>query len=215
MSGVTEQNKLRVLIWRMLGGAVVGATGTGLFIAFVSEPHMDLDNPANLVATVAGVSYVLVGLMVAIGLASPKTGARFLNVEDAEELQEESPKLIPAAAVMVLTGIFLLILALAGTQAAIISREAALIAMLGCLGGIVVAGWISARRIDEFTRQMGLETASATFQAGMLVLCVWGALAQLGYVAWLGPLGLLSFVALLQLLASFVIVARKGMLMPR
>lgn len=216
MSGVTEQNKMRVMIWRMLGGAVVGAIGTGLFIAFVGKPHMDLENPANMLAIVAGVSYILIGLMVAVGLASPKTGARYLNVEDAEELKEESPKLVPAAVVFILTGIFLLILAMSGTDAAaVVNRETTLITAGACLGGIVIAGWISAKRIDELTRRMGQETAAATFQVTMLLLCVWGALAQLGYVAWLGPLGLLSLVALLQLLASFVIIAQKGMLMPR
>ncbi|MCL6740771.1 hypothetical protein LZ518_06445 [Sphingomonas sp. RB56-2] len=215
MSGVAEKNKMRVLIGQMFGGAIVGAIAVSAFIAFVGKPHMDLKDPAIMVTIVAGVSYVLIGLIVAAGLASPKAGAHFLNVEDAEEIREESPKLIPAAVVFVLTGIFLLLLATYRTGAAPMGRGMVLTAAAVCFGGVVIAGWISSKRIDELTRQLGLETAAVTFQVTMLFLCIWGTLAHLDYVAWLSPLALLSSVALLQLLASFVIIARKGMLMPR
>jgi len=215
VSAVAEKNRMRVLIGQMLGGAVFGAISIGAFIAYVGKPHMDLKDPAIMLTIVAGVSYVMIGLIVAAGLASPKAGAHFLNVEDADEIREESPKLIPAAIVFVLTGVFLLLLATYGTGAAPMGRGVVLTAAAACLGGIIVAGWISSKRTDELTRQLGQETASATFQVMMLFLCVWGTLAHLDYVAWLSPLGLLSATALLQLLASFVIIAKKGMLMPR
>jgi len=215
VSEVAETKKMRRLIGQMLGGAIMGAVAVGTFIAFVGKPHMDLDDPAIMLTIVAGISYVLIGLIVAAGLASPKAGAHFLNVEDAEEIREESPKLLPAAAVFLLTGLFLLLLGTYATGAALLNREASLAAIVACLGGIIAAGWISAKRIDELTRRLGQETASATLQATMLLLCVWGTLSHLGYVAWMGPLALLSSVALIQLLASFVIVGKKGMLMPR
>ena len=206
---------MRVLLGQVLGGAITGAVVVGAFIAFVGKPHMDLEDPAIMLSIVAGISYVLIGLIVLAGLASPRAGAHFLNVEDAEEIREETPKLIPAAAVFIFTGIFLLLLATYGTGAAVMGRGVVLTAAAACLGGIIIAGWITSKRIDELTRRLGQETASATFQVTMLFLCVWGALAHLGYVAWLGPLALLSLVALLQLLASFVVIAQKGMLMPR
>ena len=93
MSVTAEKDKMRVMLWRMLGGAVFGAAGTGLFLAFVGEPHMDLKDPGVMIAIVSGLTYVLIGLIVALGLASPKAGAKFLNVEDAEEIREEGPKL--------------------------------------------------------------------------------------------------------------------------
>jgi hypothetical protein len=43
----------------------------------------------------------------------------------------------------------------------------------------------------------------------------WGALAHLGYVGWIAPLGVLAGFALLQLAAMFWVVGRRGLLMPR
>ena len=62
-------------------------------------------------------------------------------------------------------------------------------------------------------RRLGLEAASLTLclDAGN---CRLGALAHLGYAAWIGPLALVS-ASLLQLFAIFVVVGRRGMLKPR
>jgi hypothetical protein len=213
MSATVEKDKMRVMVVRMLCGAVAGAVVTGTFLAFVGRPLLDLKDFGVMLAVVAGLSYVLIGLMVGVGMAVPGVGVRMLNVEDADELREETPKLKSGVVVLVLTGLFLLLLAMAGTP--LLSRELALGLAASCLAGIVAAGWLGARNYDEMTRRMGEQTASATLQAGMLMLGVWAALSQLGYVAWVGPLALISAFALLQLLASFVIIAKRGMLMPR
>lgn len=213
MSATAETNKVRVMVGRLLGGAVVGAAGTGLFLVFVGEPHMNLKDPSVMLAIVAGVSYVLIGLLVAVGLVAPSAGARFLNVEDAEEIREERPKLGSSALSCVLTGCFLLVLALSG--GGVIAAGAALAIAVLCLGGMIVLGWISMKRYDELTRQMGQEASAWAFYATLLLFGGWAALAQLGFTAWVDPLGFVASLAMLQLVAIFVAVARRGLMMPR
>ena len=215
MNASARKNPVRTTVLRMLAGAVVGASATFLFLGFVVEPHVQLKNPENLIAIGAGLIYVLTGISIAIGLAAPQAGAHFLNVEDADELREEGSKLGPAALVMVLTGAFLMILALSGGDPGLMSRQTGLIASLACLAGIAIAGWVAAKRYDELMRRLGLEAASRTLQLGMLAVAAWAALAHLGQVAWISPLAFVSGFALLQLLVSFVVVGRHGMLKPR
>jgi hypothetical protein len=211
MNASVQKNPVRTMVLRMLAGAVVGAAAMGLFLAFVGDPLLEMDDPAVALASITGVIYLTTALMVWFGLAVPRVGARFLNVEDAEELREERGKLGTAVFVMLLTGAFLLILALADR----IGREASLIASLACLAGIAVGAWLSARRYDELMRRLGLEAASLTLQLAMLLFGAWAALAQLGYIEWLTPLATVSALAVLQLASSFIVVGRHGMLMPR
>jgi MFS family permease len=213
MPASVEKNKMRTFTVRMLGGAIFGAAVTGLFLSYFGDPLLDLKDGGTMLAVTAGLIYLLIGVMMWIGMAAPSVGAHFLNVEDADELREESPKLRSGVVVLILIGVFLLTLAFAG--AGVVSTAVALGISAGCLAGVVVAGWHGARRYDEMTKRMGEEVASATLQVTMLGLGAWAALAQLGYVAWVGPLALVSGLALLQLFVSFVVVARKGMLMPR
>lgn len=212
MNAATQKNPVRTMLMRMLAGAVVGAAGMGLFLTFVAKPHLELGDPSNMIAIVAGVSYLLIGLSVAVGLVAPNAGARFLNVEDSDELREERPKLQPATAVFVLTGVFLLVLAMANSATGFLSPAISLTVAAVCMVGIIAAGWISSRHSDELTRQMGQEAASMTFQVAMLVLGGWAALAQFGYVGWMGPLALISTLAMLQLVVTFIVIGRRGML---
>ena len=215
MNASAQKNPTRTMVVRMLLGAVVGGSVTLLFLAFVVEPYIQLQSAENLIAISAGVIYVLTGLSIFIGLAAPRAGARYLNVEDADELREDGTKLWPAALVMVLTGTFLLILALSGGEPGLMSRETGLVAALACLAGVAIGGWVTAKRYDELMRRLGLEASSLTLQLGMLAIAGWAALAHLGQVGWISPLALVSGFALLQLFASFVVVGRHGMLKPR
>ena len=211
MNAVAKANPVRVLILRMVAGAIVGATTTGLFLAFVGDPFLDLGDPTNLLAIVAGLSYVVMGLGVAFGIAAPKAGATYLNVEDAEEIREQGRLLTPSAIACVLMGAFLLILALAEP----IGRGVALPLAVACLVGIVVAGWLTARRQDELTKQIGLEASTMAFQVVLMGIAVWAVLALLGDGPSISPLALLSGLSLLQLFTAFVVITKRGMMMPR
>jgi hypothetical protein len=201
------------MFWRMFAGAIVGAGATALFLALV-EPRMDLDDPANMLAIVAGISYAVIGLAVGLGLIVPRAGARFLNVEDADELREERVKLRTGAIACFLIGLFLLVLALAADKA-YLTRDVALFTAAACLAGVAIASLFSGRRSDELTRQITLEASAATFHIALFVLGGWAALAHLGYAGWVSPLALISGLALLELVAIMVVSARKGLMTPR
>ena len=211
MNAAVQKDKARTAAKRMLAGALVGGVATFLFLEFVGEKFMDLDNGAVMLTVMAGLIYALIGLSIAFGLVAPRAGARFLNVEDEEELREEGPKLKIGAAASVLMGAFLLVLGLSSSGS--VGREAALILLLLCFAGAIVLTFIGRRRTDELTRQISLESSALTLQIALLAAAAWAALAELGYVEWISPLGLLSGLALLQLFAVFVISARKGLLL--
>ena len=211
MNAAVQNKKLRTGIARMFAGALVGGITTFLFLEFVGERFMDLDDGAVMLTVMAGLIYALIGLSVAFGLIAPRAGARFLNVEDAEELREEGPKLKIGAAASVLMGAFLLVLGL--TSSGSLGREPALILLALCLAGAIVLTLIGRNRTDELTRQISLESSALTLQLALLAAAAWAALAELDYVEWISPLGLLSGLALLQLVAVFVVSARKGLLL--
>ena len=213
MTASGEKKKVRTYLLRMMAGAIFGAVVTALFLNHFGDSLLGVQDGGAMLAVTAGVIYLLIGVMLWIGMAAPSFGAHFLNVEDADELREETPKLRSGVLVMILIGVFLLTLAFA--NAGQVSTPVALALSAGCLAGIVAAGRHGARNYDEMTKRLGQEAASATLQAGMLFLAAWAALAQLGYVAWVGPLALVSAMALLQLFVSFVVVGKRGMLMPR
>ena len=211
MNAAVQKKTMWTSIGRMFAGALVGGIATFLFLEFVGERFMDLDNGAVMLTVMAGLVYALIGLSVAFGLLAPRAGARFLNVEDADELREEGPKLKIAAAASVLMGAFLLVLGLSSSGS--LGRELALILLALCLVGSIVLRFIGRNRTDELTRQISLESSALTLQLALLAAAAWAALAQLDYVEWISPLGLLSGFALLQLFAVFVICARKGLLL--
>lgn len=212
MSAVTDNGRIRTAMMRMLAGAIFGAVAMSLFLFFIPKASWDIDDPSIMIATVAGASYLLIGLSVAIGLVAPNTGARFLNVEDSDELREERPKLKSATLVFFLTGAFLLVLAFSKAGAGFLSPGAAAVVAVACLAGILIAGWISSKRSDELTMQMGQEASSISFQLAMLGVGGWAIFAALGKVATIEPLTLLSSLALLQLFVTFVVIGRRGML---
>lgn len=212
MSATMDARKMRIMIWRMLAGAVVGAVGSLLFFKFIGEPNMNLKDPSVLAAAACGIVYLLIGLMVAFGVAAPKTGAHFLNVEDADELREDRHKIGTSSVACILIGILVLVLAMAGGG---IGSQVALVIAAACLVGIVAVTVAGAKRYDELTRQLGLEASAYGFYATLVLLGGWAALAHLGFVAWISPLAFVALLITLQLLTAFVAVGRRGMLMPR
>ncbi len=216
MTQVMDGAKARKMVFQALTGAVIGALVTFLVLRSGGKAA-DFGDPARLAAVAAGIVYVLMGGIVAIGAMAPGAGAKFLNVEDAAEIFEERGKLWPSALVCILAGVMLLALALTpgGDLPGVVSRDvAAYIAAASFAALIVVSLWMRGR-IDEFNRSLGTESAAMALYLSFLLFGGWGALAHLGYVEWIAPLGVLAGFALLQLAAMFWVVGRRGLLMPR
>ena len=214
MTQTSAKGGTRQFFTKMLAGAVFGAASTALFLYFVGEDRLDRASLSSMIAVIAGLSYLLMGLAVGFGAIAPGTGARFLNVEDADELREERAKLTPSAIACALIGIFFLALALAPGGADAESRNIVLVIASACIAGVVLIT-VRMGSSDELIRQIGLESSTWTLNAGLVILAVWATLAHLGYADWLEPLGLIAGASLLHLCAIFWISTKKGLMRPR
>lgn len=203
----------KVLISGLFGG-VVGFAASAAMLRFVgSEAVGGLDKSATMAALVA-VLYLVIGLMVALGTASPTLGARILNVEDADELREQHKVLTLSGVSMVLWGIALLALALAVPEGPLPQALALAIAAGGLAIGTVLS--VMAYRLsDELMLAVNLEGGALSYGLVFVLVGGWAMLAHLGYVAGPAPLDLLSLFYVLVLVASFIAVGRRGMLTVR
>lgn len=211
----TTKNPTKKFLLQMLIGASVGAGTTAAFLALFGDAWIETSDGGTIIAMLAGLIYAVMGLFVGFGLAAPRAGARLLNVEDEEELRAERPVLRMAAISCVLIGLFLIVLAGAGDATSLIGREFAVFVALGSLAAVLILSVAMNKRTDELTRQVSLESSALTLYAALAIFGGWAVLARLGYVAWVSPVAFVGLLALLMLVATFIVSARKGMLIPR
>jgi hypothetical protein len=200
---------------RMAAGAVAGAGSVVLFMETIGKGRLASDDPGVIVALVAGLIYGVMSLFVGLGALAPRQGALFLNVEDEEEIREERASLLPSSAAGLLFALFLLVLAMAPEAEPGADRTLWLAAAASCLAGAVTIAVLTRDKGDELMRQLALEAGAHTFNAALLIACIWGMLAQLGYTPWLSPLGLIGGLSLLYLAAIFRLVGKKGLMTDR
>lgn len=203
----------KLLIPALIGG-VVGYGASMAALQFIDSDTIGGLGKSASVAALVGVLYVVIGLSIGLGTASPKIGARFLNVEDADELREQKKVLTNSGAAMVLWGVALFALALASPEGPL-PQGAAL--ALGA-GGLVIGSVFSIpvyRLSDELMRAVNLEAATIGYVLVLLIVGGWAMLAHLGYATLFAPLDVLTLFYVLMLLASFIAVGRRGMLKPR
>jgi hypothetical protein len=215
MTRVMQKKTTQKLIVQTLTGAAFGA-GTFLFLQFGGKVA-DFDDPSRLAAVATGIIYALMGLFVGLGAIAPGAGAKFLNVEDADEILAERKSIGPGAIGCLLIGLFLMTLSLTpgGGSPGGLSPDAAMAIAAVCVGGLLLVGWWVRGKIDEFNQQLGIEASALAMHVSLLLFGGWAALAHVGYVQWITPLGLLAGFALLELGAIFWVVGKRGLLVPR
>ena len=81
MSALGTKNKTRIFIVRMVAGMLVGAAASFGFLTAFGEPLKAVDDPGVMLAIMAGLIYLLIGLMVWIGMAAPSVGAWCTPIE--------------------------------------------------------------------------------------------------------------------------------------
>ena len=203
----------KILFPALLGG-VVGYAAAATALHFIGHEPVGGLGKSTTIATLVGVLYIVFGLTVGLGTLSPKVGAHFLNVEDADELREQKKVLTSSGSAMVLWGVGLIGLALAAPDGPL--PQAAALAV--CAGGLVIGTVLSIpsyRLSDELMRAVTLEAGAVSYGLVLLVVGGWAMLAHVGYVAAPQPLDLLTLFYVLVLLASFISTGRRGMLTPR
>ncbi len=203
----------KLLIPALIGG-VAGYVAAADMMHFLDSQAVGGLGKSPTIAALVGVFYALIGLGVAIGVASPQLGARFLNVEDADELREQKRMLGLSGISMFLWGVSLIGLALAAPDGPLPAVVALVIGGGGLVAGTLLSVGVH-RACDELMRAINLEVGSLSFGLVLLVVGIWAMLAHLGYTAAPAPLDLLSLFYVLVLVASFIIVGRRGMLAPR
>ena len=203
----------KLLIPALIGGVAGFAASAGMMNFLDSQAVGGLSESA-MIAALVGLVYALIGLGVAIGVASPQLGARFLNVEDAEELREQKRMLGLSGVATFLWGVSLIGLALAAPDGPVPTVVALVIGAGGTVTGSLLSVGVH-RACDELMRAINLEAGSLSFGLVLLVAGTWAMLAHLGYAAAPAPLDLLSLFYVLVLAASFITAGRRGMLAPR
>jgi hypothetical protein len=195
-------------------GAVAGFAASAGMMRYIDSAAVGGLNLSATIAALVGVLYAVIGFGIAFGTASPSLGARFLNVEDADELREQKQVLSLSGAAMVLWGAALLALALAAPDGPVPQAAALAIVAGGLLLGTVLSVLVY-RASDELMLAVNLEAGALSYGLVLLVVGGWAMLAHLGYLAAPAPLDLLSLFYVLVLLASFIAVGRRGMLQIR
>jgi hypothetical protein len=203
----------KLLIPGLVGGFAGFGASAGMMTFLESEAIGGLGESATI-ACLVGVLYALIGFGMMVGVASPQLGARFLNVEDADELREQKRMLGLSGVAMLLWGVGLIALALAAPAGPVPAMMALTIAGGGLLIGTLLSVAVY-RACDELMRAINLEAGALSYGLVMFVLGFWAILAHVGYVAAPAPLDLLTLFYALVLVASFIVVGRRGMLMPR
>lgn len=199
-------------------GAVIGAAGimTGKLVLkpLVASGAISAPSGPVMAAATVGLCYLLMALLVGSGVAGPRIGVHYLNMEDEEELRQQRTMLAYATAGMAAMGIGLIVLALAG-PGGVIAAPMALAISLGLLAASIPLTLLQWRHMDELMRRVTTETGNMTYYLLLLVGGGWAILAHLGYARAPTPLDWLTMLFGLVLLASFIAAGRRGMLAPR
>ena len=109
-----KKRRLKKTIFALGLGAVSGFAGATLVTRLLDSGAIPEVGPSVEIAVLVALIYLLVGIAVGVGVLSPKAGASFLNVEDADELEEQRAILGYSAIGMAGAGIALAVVALSG-----------------------------------------------------------------------------------------------------
>lgn len=195
-------------------GGVAGFVGALGILELLETEAFEGIGASVEVASLVGMIYVITGLIIVVGLIMPKAGATYLNVEDADEIEEQRGILTYSGIAMLLAGGALIVVALAGAAGPIDQSAALWVYAISS----VIAVWLSvrsARLQDELMREMGRQTAAMAYYLIVLIGGTWALLAHLQYVAAPAPLDWLTMFWALMLLAAFIVVGQRGMFVMR
>tara|TARA_B100000678_G_scaffold196562_1_gene164941 strand:- start:295 stop:948 length:654 start_codon:yes stop_codon:yes gene_type:complete len=210
-------NTIHKPMWRRLLLPVAGGALAGFLAAFSFLSLTDLGGESGLgqsreIGGLVGMLYAVTGLAVLLGALNPAVGAKFLNVEDADELREQRRMLGYSAIAMILLGGALVLLAVAG-EGAFVPAPIAAAAALAMVAVAVVLSILMHRHTDELQRALSKDAAATAFYLMLLFGGGWAIFAHLGMAAGPAPLDWLTLFAASLLVAAFWQTARRGMML--
>ena len=209
-----KKKRTKKTVFSFVLGGLAGGLGAAAMIALIDSGKLGETNTSVEIAALVGLVYVVTTLAIVIGLANPKAGATFLNVEDAEEIREQKSMLTYSAIAMGGAGAALIVVAL-GAPGGLIDPVVSLVVYVALSILAVVVSLRSRRYQDELMRAMGQESGAVAFYLLALVGGSWSVLAHLGFVAAPAALDWLTMMWGLLLLATFIVVGKRGMMTMR
>ncbi|RJY09026.1 hypothetical protein [Aurantiacibacter aquimixticola] len=211
LQGSDKNRKLKKTLFAITMGGI-----TGFFGAMLVKEALDSGKFASVgasveIASLVGMIYLITGLFVGLGSLAPNAGAKVLNVEDADELREQRAMLLYSSVGMFAAGLALILVALAEAGGPVTPGLALLV--YGVLAVVAIFTSVKSwKQQDELMRAVGRETASLSYYLMLLVGGTWALLAHLAYLPAAQPLDWLTMFWSLFLLATFIVVGRRGML---
>lgn len=200
---------------RLVVGGLIGAAASAAVLSLAGSELLQAMGPSRVALATVGLVYGLMAAMVGFGLAAPRAGAKLLNVADDEELREERSGMLLSVVTMGALGLVLVLLAVArapGFAAGLVPAGVAMGALLLSVVGGAAASWAWRDRFDELNRQLGLEGCFWAFCLSWVLLTLWAAADFLGLGVSLTAIDVVTTLAAMMLLGSFVAVGRRGMM---
>lgn len=212
-----SKSKSRKLLIQTGAGALCGFLGMLGGMWLLDSGMEGLPPPTIAFGFGVGLVYLLTGLLVGAGTLAPQFGARALNVEDADEIYEERPKLVGGTLIYLCIAalMFALTLAPAPLGAGLIGPFVATVVAGAAFAGLVIATFVYRDLGDEMMQRASLEAGNLTLALVFLIFGAWAALNQLGRAEMFGPLLFIGGVFALHLIAVFAVCGARGMLKPR
>ncbi|GAA4051858.1 hypothetical protein [Parerythrobacter jejuensis] len=206
--------KWRKFLFSMVIGGVAGFAGAFSVLQMDDAGLFGAISTSSSIALLVAVIYLIMGLSVGFGVISPTYGAKFLNVEDPEELEEMQQTLKGSAIGTLALGVLLIVIVMGG-PGGLLSSTTTITASIVLFA---IAAWgtrISMQHADELMRAVSSETASMAYYLTFAILGGWALLAHIGNLRAPTMIEILTLFWVLVLFATFWVCGRRGMLMPR
>lgn len=203
--------------WKFLGGMALGGGVAGYLFGFFFADQIDGmlggpdPDPSRFAAFLVALIYGVTALAVLVGLVNPKIGARFLNVEDAEELIEQRRQLALSGISMLAVAGILLLLAFSAPAGPVAPATA----LIGCVVLLTLMVAVSLRMntmIDELMQAVSRDAATWGFYLLAGAGGLWAICAHLGFASAPEALDWVTGTAAALLIGAFIAVGRRGML---
>jgi hypothetical protein len=200
----------RKTVFRVVSGGVVGFFAAKAIISLIESPAIGGLEASAVIAAAVGAMYGLMGVMILAGSAMPRAGAAFLNVEDADEIREQKRMFLYSGASSLFWGAALVVLALAAPDGPIAQLTALIVAAACFIIGTALC--VPVYRVsDELMMAVMQEGGALSAWLLFAVVGSWATMAHLGFAQDPQPLDLLSLFYGLMLVASFIVIFRRGM----
>jgi hypothetical protein len=208
---ITKSAKAKKMAIQMIVGAVFGAGSMIMLSKMVPMRSLAAD---EFILFSVGAIWAIIGVFILFGTASPKVGAKLLNVEDEEDLREQRRILIGSAIIFLTWGSSHMILAVSGSMA-FFSAWAGIGAMLISLFACVLIYFRDRHLYDEMMWKLTLHAGYLCFTGLWVVLSVWCAMTISGLVAAPTPEIILALFSGGYLLTTVISAGRAGLLAPK